>query len=114
VSDRIAKVNSLIQHELAASLTTELEAKDYLITVIGVDTSPDLRHCNVWITVMPEKFNGTALEQLRKASHGINEKLRGRLKMKFVPKLVFKIDTQEAEARDVEALLDRLGRDEEK
>ena len=106
MSERIQKVNTLIKKTVAEMLTKELDLKlGVFLTVVKVDTSPDLRYTKVFISVFPEKeieYTRKALKnELYKIQGGLNRKLH----MKPIPRIQFSIDTTEAEADIIEKLL---------
>jgi len=50
-TNRIAKVNSLIQHELGPVLHEFLDWQKGLVTITKVDTSKDMKYAKVWISI---------------------------------------------------------------
>ncbi len=50
-TNRIAKVNSLIQHELGPVLLEFLEDFDALVTITKVETSKDMKWAKIWISI---------------------------------------------------------------
>lgn len=109
MSDRALRVNELIRKELSRMLLTEVELSDgCLVTILGVDTSKDLKHANVWFSVLPEKLGGTALKKLRQCQSHLQYLINKELSMKPIPKLSFRLDQTEVEASKIEGLLDRL------
>ena len=53
-TNRIAKVNSLIQKELGPVLHEFLDWQKGLVTITKVDTSKDMKYAKIWISI----FNG--------------------------------------------------------
>ena len=51
-TNRIAKVNSLIQHELGPVLHEFLDWQNGLVTITKVDTSRDMKYAKVWISIL--------------------------------------------------------------
>ena len=51
--NRIQKVNSLIEHQLAPILLTALEGQKGLVTITKVETSRDMKWAKVWISILP-------------------------------------------------------------
>ena len=52
-TNRIAKVNSLIQHELGPVLLEYLRDFKGLVTITKVDTSRDMKWAKVWVSIIP-------------------------------------------------------------
>jgi ribosome-binding factor A len=89
VSERVAKVESLIQQVAASSLSSALEVRAAAVTVTRVDAAPDLRNATIWIGLIP--ITGTNEDELwERIVHlvpVVQAALAGRLTMKFVPRL---------------------------
>lgn len=106
MSQRVAKIESIIQAVVAPVLAQALEADGAAVTVTRVDAAPDLRNASVWIGVL-----GTPAEQDRRwervlaARHEMQAALAGRLAMKYAPRLTLKRDTGGEDAARLEQLL---------
>jgi ribosome-binding factor A len=105
---RMEQVNTLLQQELAFLVTQYIPLKGGLITVVWVDCSRDLREATVAVSVLPEKFAGTVLEQLRKKTGTFIPHLRKRIKMKRIPSFHWKLDTTESNAAKLEDIFQSL------
>jgi ribosome-binding factor A len=109
MSQRIAKIESLIQHVVAAGLTELLERDAAAITVTRVDVSPDMRNAIIWLGILGSEAE---TERLFNRVLGCRPELQavvaGRLTTKFVPRLSLKLDTGGAYAADIERLLKSL------
>ena len=111
MSERIPKINALIQHELSELLSREIEFPgNCLVTIVGVETSKDLRHAKVWVSILPEFYIGKAFEQLKREAGHLQFLLNKRLSMKPLPRLSFAIDDTEQKASDIESLLDQIAK----
>ena len=109
---RVDQINELLKHELALLISQEVFAPDFLITVSYVDCSPDLNNAKVGISVLPDKFSGTALEKLKKHSALFNKALNKKIKIRRIPRLSWKIDTTEKEAAELEDVLAKIREEE--
>ncbi|MFA7308565.1 MAG: ribosome-binding factor A [Patescibacteria group bacterium] len=106
---RIEKVNEVIRVELAQILLSEgVFGPGVMVTVQRIATSDTLEHATVWISVLPEGKEGTVLTLLRENIADIQKKLNRRLEMRFVPKIVFKIDESVKAVKVVEEILGSL------
>lgn len=113
MSQRIQKINSLIQHELGDILSREIDSPHHaLITITEVITSKDLRNCTVYISVFPEKYARKSLSIIQR-HRGIQRLLSRRLFLKFLPKLTFKIDNTQERAAEIYRLLDKKRGDQQ-
>lgn len=107
MSERIKRVNELLKHEISQLLLREIDFCDILVTVISIETSSDLRHAKVKISILPQKKNETALKIINKNIFNIQQKLNKKLHMKPVPKIRFEIDQSEIKAQRIEELLSK-------
>ena len=109
MSERILKINALIQLELGELLVREIEfPRQCLVTVTAVETSSDLHHAKVWVSVLPSMYAGKVLERLRKNAGHFQHLLNKRLRFKPLPRLSFAIDSSERDAAGVDQLLDQI------
>lgn len=63
-----------------------------LITVTGVDVSPDLKNATVLVSVLPESKQNLTMHALRAASRHLRRRVGDRVAMNEVPELTFKTD----------------------
>ncbi len=92
---RMDRVNVLLRHEISRVLSSELSDPRLarLVSVTSVDTSTDLRHAKVYISVLGEKSDKRAtLDALKSASGYIHRSIRPKLALRNVPHLVFYLD----------------------
>ena len=63
------------------------------VTVTGVETSPDLRHARVFVSVLGSERSARASLQALEAAHGVLQaRLARELRMKRTPQLAFEYD----------------------
>ena len=109
MSYRILQVNELIKQELNNLFLTEIEfPKNSLATIIKVDTSKDLRHAKVWLSVLPVNYTKKVLDKIKGKAWHLQHLLNKKLTMNPLPRLSFDIDETEKKASDIEELLDRI------
>jgi ribosome-binding factor A len=108
------KVNELLR-EVIAEAATELKDPGLgFLTITGVDTSPDLRTAVVYYSVLGTDDEvaetGAALE--RAAPH--LQSIAGRqIRMKYTPRLSFRLDPSISEGLKIDRLLHELEVDAE-
>lgn len=92
--DRMRRVNEAVREIVSAALTTRLaDACPGFVTVTGVETSPDLRHAVVFVSVMgDESERERTLEALAEARADLQHEIAEHLRMKYTPKLRFEYD----------------------
>jgi len=111
MSQRLEKINELIHHKLSVIISQELEfPANSLVTITRVETSPDIKYCKVYISVLPDNLRGTCLETLGKNSHRLHKILKKAMLTKFTPNLKFLIDEQEIFASKIDNLLDEISK----
>lgn len=108
---RIQKVNELLKHEIGELILKELDfSKDTMVTITGVDTSPDLRQAKARISVMPFLRAEKILKVLNFQIPSFQQSLGKKLKMKIVPQIRFELDESEEKKTKIEQLIKKLNR----
>jgi len=107
------RVNESVRQVLSEALPELKDPRIGFVTVTGVDTSPDLRHARVYVSVLgSEKKRKQSLEGLA-AAHGVLQSRLGReLRMKRTPTLSFEYDPTVEEGVRMSKLIDELVHDE--
>ncbi len=82
------------------------------VTVTGVDLSPDLRHAKIYVSAMgTEKQKRESMEALKHAAGWIRHELGQRVRMKFLPEIVFKTDSSLEYGEKIDRLLEEIRED---
>ena len=90
---RPQKLGDLIQRELSELLQRELrDPRVGMITITGVDVSPDFSHAKVFFTVLEKERLEDAREGLRRAAGFLRSRLARRIKLYTTPELRFEYD----------------------
>jgi ribosome-binding factor A len=98
-----------IQHEISLIISRNIkDPRVGMVTVTGVDLSPDLRHARVFISVMGGGKENDSIEALNHASGWIRHELGQRVRMKFLPDIVFKEDVSQQYGEHIDSLLDKI------
>jgi ribosome-binding factor A len=107
MSQRTRRVSEAVREVLAELLPTLKDPRIGFVTLTDVRTSPDLRQAEVFYTVLPDDEEALAntAEGLRSALPLLRRELGARLRMRFVPELVFTIDPIPGHSRRIEELL---------
>ena len=115
MSNRLERVNSLIQEELGKIILRDVEFPlDVLPTITGVKTSVDLANARVYISVIPQEKAKRIVEILNKIVYGLQKTLNKKLKMRPIPKIRFVEERQAGQAARVEELLEEVKEEEQK
>ncbi|HSH31923.1 MAG TPA: ribosome-binding factor A [Candidatus Saccharimonadales bacterium] len=109
MTQRTAKVESLIRQTVAGQVRELMEVAAAHVTVTAVDAAPDLRNATVWfgITAGNEDKVFAELLELRAT---IQRHLAKVMTTKFVPKLTFQLDSGGAYAQRIEQLMKGLSK----
>jgi len=92
-SGRPQKLGDLIQRELSELLQRELrDPRVGMITLTGVDVSPDLSHAKVFFTILDKQKLDDAREGLKRAAGFLRSQLAKRIKLYTTPELRFEYD----------------------
>jgi ribosome-binding factor A len=107
--DRMRRVNESVRQVLAEALLELKDPRIGLVTVTGVETSSDLRHATVYVSVLgSEKRRAASLRGLE-AAHGLLQARLGReLRMKRTPQLAFEYDPSVERGVRMTQLIDEL------
>ena len=106
MSQRSAKMESLIQQSVATALANLLDRDAAMVTVTRVDAPADMRNATVWIGLLGQPEAAAKLWTRIEGAQGILQAdLSGKLTTKFVPKLHLKRDTGGEYAAQIDRLL---------
>jgi ribosome-binding factor A len=79
------------------------------VTVTGVRLSPDLRHAKIFVSLMgSESEKKESLETLNRANGWVRHELGQRIRMKFLPDVVFLTDTSQEYGERIDRLIDEI------
>lgn len=110
-SKRQEQVNSVIQKSLGEIILEEIELpKDVLVTITRVDCSPSLEHADIYLSIFPDPVKSEILELLQKNVYHLQKILDKEVVLKFVPKIVFKIDEGRLAENQINEMLDSLAK----
>jgi ribosome-binding factor A len=108
------RVNESVRQVLSRAVGELKDPRIGFVTVTGVETSPDLRHAKVFVSVMgPEDKQQRSLEGLT-AAHGVLQgRLARELRMKRTPQLAFQYDSSVERGVRMTKLIDELAPDDD-
>lgn len=133
MTNRIEKVNSLLEHEISKILLRDFadlasprfrgeageprpesgrDFPDALITVTHVEATANLIDAKAYISVMPEDKTDKIIQVLNKEVFSVQQKINRMLNMRPIPKIRFVKDEKIAEAAKIEGLLESLKKEE--
>jgi len=107
MAHRIERLNELIKQVLGRII---LEEEDFgpgvLVTIMKAEISQDVLHSNVFLSVYPTQKGEGVLERLDRHIFDLQQLLNKKLEMRPVPKIRFVLDKTEAEAQELDELME--------
>ena len=108
ITERILKVNELLRQELGIVLLREFDTpENTIVTLIKVDTSPNLQQAKIYISVMPEGESAKVLKLLSQEVYEMQQALNKRLNMRPVPRIEWLLE-KTGRAQAIEEILDKI------
>ena len=105
---RLERINELIKQEFGKILLKEGDFEPgILVTVMAVETSEDLRHANVSLSIFPDKIAQKTMEGLNRRIFFLQQSLNKKLKMHPVPQIRFSLTRAESESEKIERLIEK-------
>jgi ribosome-binding factor A len=112
MSERMRRVNESVRQVLADALPELKDPRIGLVTVTGVDTTPDLRHARVYVSVLGSGRKRRASLLGLQAAHGpLQARLARELRLKRTPQLTFEYDPSVERGVRMTRLIDELAPD---
>ncbi len=110
MSQRTDRVDELLRQEIGTLLAKELaDPRIGFTTITDVETSPDLRHAKVWVSVIGGRSDRTETVRALQASMGfVRHELGKRLRIKRIPALHVHLDDSAERGTRVLHLLTEL------
>jgi ribosome-binding factor A len=109
MSNRMIRVNELVQRELSAILRKNYQREAVAITITQVRVSPDLHDARVFISVVGnDDFVVEKLRWLRTKATEIRQEIGRRIVLKFLPKFEYRIDESTGHSVRMLQLLDEI------
>jgi ribosome-binding factor A len=105
------KVNSTLREVLAEEIERMSDSRLEMVSVTGVDTSPNLRHAVVYIDLLGAD-PADALKALDHASHRLQSVIARQVRMKYTPVLEFAVDPGVRGGERIDAILRSLQEEE--
>jgi len=112
---RTARLNHLVQEIVAEEIERIDDDRLGLLTVVGVEVEPDIRHATVWYTALPvdgpvaeqpvAEADDDLVEALEEHRRRVQSAIGRQARLKRTPELVFRPDPVAQHADRVESLL---------
>ena len=108
-SPRMRKVNELVREVVADAVVELKDPRIGFLTITGAETSPDLRHAVVYYSVLgTDEEKADTAEALRRATPRIQGALGSETRLRYTPKLEFRVDASIDEGIRINQILAEL------
>ncbi len=107
--NRMARIDAQIQRDISEIINTKLSDPRIasVVSVMEVKTTPDLKHCKVFLSVYGEDKEDT-LSAIRSAQSFIRRSLAQSLNLRIVPELSFHLDNSQEYSEKINKILSNL------
>ncbi|MCK5138797.1 MAG: 30S ribosome-binding factor RbfA [Thermodesulfovibrionia bacterium] len=106
---RSIRVSDLIKEEVADIIMHRLkDPRLGFITVTETRVSNDLRHAKIFVSVLEDEKKDESLKILISSARFIRSELAQRVKIKFIPELVFKLDASIEYSAKINKMLNNI------
>src|SRR5918994_2121079 len=94
MSQRTDRIDQLLREEIGSIIARDVaDPRIGFATITDVETTPDLRHAHVWVSVIGQPAERAAtVAALGRAMPFIRHELGGRLRLKRIPDLHVRLD----------------------
>ena len=114
MTSRMRRVNESVKEVLANALPELKDPRIGFVTITGVETSPDLRHARVFVSVLGSEAKRARSLKGLEAAHGmLQARLARELRMKRTPQLAFEYDPTVERGVRMTKLIDELAPDDD-
>src|SRR2546428_14161638 len=111
--DRMRRVNESVRQVLSEAIGQLKDPRIGFVTITGVETSADLRHARVYVSVLgAERKRVQTIDRLQAAHSLLQTQLARELRMKRTPQLAFEYDPSVERGVRMTKLIDELAPDD--
>ena len=108
-SSRMRKVNELVREVVADAVMDLKDPRIGFVTITGAETSPDLRHAIVYYSAMgTDEEKAATAAGLDRATPRIQGALGAETRLRYTPKLEFRVDASIDEGIRISQILQDL------
>jgi ribosome-binding factor A len=112
MSERMRRVNESVREVLSEAVLELKDPRIGFVTITGVETSPDLRHARVFVSVLGSERTREATLTGLSAAHGVLQaRIAHELRLKRTPQLAFEYDQSVERGIRMSKLIDELAPD---
>lgn len=108
-SNRIGRINEEIQRELSNLIRAVKDPRvKGLISITGVETTPDLRYAKVYVSVLDKSDVNEVVKGLKSAGGYLRRELGSSLSLRYTPELIFERDDSIDKGAHILSILENL------
>ncbi len=111
-TNRVEKINSLLQHLLGNIILPYLQNAKGIVTITKVETSKDLRWAKIWISIVNDD-DSAILGLLKNNVYDIQGELNRQMAVKIVPRISFYLDTSARYAEHIGEIFKKIEHERE-
>jgi len=112
-SPRMRKVNELVREVVAETVHELKDPRIGFLTITGAETSPDLRHAIVYYSVLgTDEEKAASATGLVKATPRIQAAVGAQTRLRYTPKIEFRVDPSIDQGIRISEILRELGDEE--
>lgn len=113
MSYRIERINELMKNELNILIGTQIKdprVNESLVSVVRVNTTPDLKYAKVYVSVMEDGIERKekVIEGLNRAKGFLRKSIANVLNTRYTPELVFVLDESLDYALRIDEILEDI------
>lgn len=110
---RVRRINSVLREVLADEVEELKDPRLELVSVTGVETSPDMRRAIVFFSAVDLSKADDVQKALESAGSRLRRAVASQVRMKYTPSLEFRLDMGVAQGERIDAILRSLHDEEE-
>ena len=112
--DRMRRVNELLRETIAEEVRELKDPRIGFVTITGVETAPDLRNATVYYSVLADEEAAAATGvALQHAAPHVQEGVASQVRLKYLPKLRFKVDPAIEHGNRIDQLLSNIPKEDD-
>lgn len=108
---RVRRVNSILREVIAETVEEMKDPRLVLVTITGVEATPDLRHAVVYYSTLDLTDLEAAAHALESATPRIRRQVGSEVRMKRIPELEFRPDPAVVDGERIDEVLRALQRE---
>lgn len=106
---RVEQINRVLRDYTINAIYKLIDLPEgVVVSVTKVQTTRDLQHAKVFISILPDHLAGSTLALIQRHARDVIDDVASHITFRFVPQFRFILDDTERKAAHIEKLLDSL------